>query len=257
MLCDTLRQHTRLLVTHQLQFLSHPAVSRVVVMSHGTVLHNDTYANLVQRGVTFASLRSGGDDDSAGTGNGSDPAVGLHHDADADDATPRSPFTPTPVADGRGGGDASDGTIDAGEGTKGDSSAPLLSADRAIEDEERFSGVVKPKVFRDYFWSMGGGRFVVLFAVVSVLLEVSKSGSTIWLSLWADKKGHLRPAAYLGVFVCLGVTAALLSLARNVYFFRGGVQASTVLHETMLGAVLRVPLSWISANPMVRRRRPA
>jgi hypothetical protein len=58
-ICGTLSRCTRVLVTHQLQFL--PRVDRVLVMnSSGIVEHDGTYQELVAAGFRFCSLAVGG-----------------------------------------------------------------------------------------------------------------------------------------------------------------------------------------------------
>ncbi len=32
---------------------------------------------------------------------------------------------------------------------------------------------------------MGGWRFLILFTIISIVLEVTKTGTSIWLSAWA------------------------------------------------------------------------
>jgi ABC-type multidrug transport system fused ATPase/permease subunit len=53
-ICSELAGTTRVLVTHQLQFLPH--VDRVLVMERGRIVHDGTFEELVAAGVEFASL---------------------------------------------------------------------------------------------------------------------------------------------------------------------------------------------------------
>jgi len=53
-ICGVLRNKTRVLVTHQTQFL--PQVDRVAVLGGGRLLHFGTYQELAAAGVSFQSL---------------------------------------------------------------------------------------------------------------------------------------------------------------------------------------------------------
>lgn len=65
-ICGVLRGKTRILVTHQLQFL--PEADQVVMMEDGAIAHTGTYAELVEQGVTFAEfqMRQGGEEGARG-----------------------------------------------------------------------------------------------------------------------------------------------------------------------------------------------
>ena len=57
---------------------------------------------------------------------------------------------------------------------------------------------------------------------------------------------------YVGWFVGLTVIAVVLSLARAWLFFVMSIRASSVLHDTSFGKIVRAPMSFFSANPLGR-----
>ena len=50
-LCEHLASKTKILVTHQLQFL--PAADKIVILSHGQITQTGTYSELLDAGIEF------------------------------------------------------------------------------------------------------------------------------------------------------------------------------------------------------------
>ena len=50
-LCEHLAPKTKILVTHQLQFL--PAADKIVILSHGQISQTGTYSELLDAGIEF------------------------------------------------------------------------------------------------------------------------------------------------------------------------------------------------------------
>lgn len=56
----------------------------------------------------------------------------------------------------------------------------------------------------------------------------------------------------LGVYAILGVSQALFVLAGSFTMVIGGIRASRKLHDSMLGNILRSPMSFFDTTPLGR-----
>lgn len=61
-ICDMLSGTTRILVTHQLQFL--PMADRVLVIGNGRIVHSGSYSDLADQGVNFQQFAWSAEPDS-------------------------------------------------------------------------------------------------------------------------------------------------------------------------------------------------
>ena len=85
------------------------------------------------------------------------------------------------------------------------------------------------------------------------------SGSNIWLSFWSDyNQNHTQSDVtsklgfYLGIYAGLGGVECLMEFFRDFLLFSFCARASRVLHERLLGSVMRSPMSFFDTNPTGR-----
>ena len=268
-IAGVLRFHTRVLVTHQLHFLPH--VDRVIVMDKGRITHQGTYDQLCAEGVQFASLVAPTEPEGFGARNSGNlngtpgPDNDYHmlpsmlqlfaHRFRGSDGTDISAslFTPIhslaatflsastrnlPVATVQSGGAVAGRTV-------------VLEAGKAIESEERYTGVVGGAVYKQLIACLGGWKFVGAFLAVALLREGCRTASSLWIAEWSDSPTS-KTSRQLAVYVALGLAVALAACVRNFAWFHACVTASKKLHDRMLGAVLRAPMSWFNATPLGR-----
>lgn len=137
---------------------------------------------------------------------------------------------------------------------------------RLTDDEERYEGAVGNDVYWEYFVSLGGWSFLLLFGLLSIVLQSAQEGGSVWIALWTGSgrtgKSQIAssPLLRMGltsdecliVYLSLGIATALLSVVRNFTWFQAAVQAGRRLHDKVLGAVLKAPLSFFQTTPQGR-----
>jgi ATP-binding cassette subfamily C (CFTR/MRP) protein 1 len=80
-------------------------------------------------------------------------------------------------------------------------------------------------------------------------------GTNLWLSEWSDDPASANPPVrnlYLSVYGALGTASALTICLSSVITAVGGLNASNILHDNMLGGVLRAPMSFFDTTPKGR-----
>lgn len=244
-----LRNQTRILVTHQLQFL--PQVDRIIVMDKGRVLHAGSYAQLITAGVSFASLTAGDESSEAPEASALSTAPKALRRSSSIGSEYSDDLTPMPALSLRRASSAdSTPATSAVKQVAAMGQSVQLSAGQAIEDEERYVGTVQGSVYKMYLESLGGWTFAILFVLISLVLEATRTGAGLWIAAWSnDPEADLykQMAVYLG----LGVGVSILTLIRNFGWFYATCSAARALHERMLGAVIRAPIGWFNATPQV------
>lgn len=134
---------------------------------------------------------------------------------------------------------------------------------RLTDDEERYEGTVGMDVYWEYFVSLGGWSFLFMFGLLSIALQGAQEGGSVWIALWTgsgrggDLSQERSPLLRLGlssdmcliIYLALGVMTALFSVVRNFAWFQAAVEAGRRMHDLLLGAVLRAPLSFFQTTP--------
>ncbi|KAJ3020955.1 UNVERIFIED_CONTAM: hypothetical protein HDU68_009889 [Siphonaria sp. JEL0065] len=170
-----LKNRTRILVTHQLHFLS--KVDQVIVMKNGLIAEIGSYQELVSRiDGEFAQLMKnyGAEDDKESEdGNG----VGA-----------ANVFTPVSKT--------------------GNVSSEVANTDKPkdiMKDEDRGTGTVKADVWFGYIKALGGASFVLFGLTLLVALQGVKIGNDLWLSFWTSNEFPLSSGPYIGIYFAFGV----------------------------------------------------
>jgi len=290
--CGALAGTTRVLVTHQLQFL--PLVDRILVMRGGRVAHDGSYEELTAAGVRFASLleqAEAGGDGSDGHGSDGDAVRPLRAPRPAPrEASAGRSFMPSspqmsPLASsgmamcsaaGAAAGAAGSLVRNASVGSVPGVARPVGAAGGApaadgsdpaglMTDEDRATGTVGYGVYVAYAASLGGACFAVWFVILSLTLELMASGSGAFLALWADAAdgkavapppfaSSLNPPAsyWVSGYLAMGLVGTAASLARNFTWFEATFRASRRLHDRVMASLLRAPLSFWTSTPSGR-----
>ncbi len=146
-------------------------------------------------------------------------------------------------AGGRGGGNSG---VGAGRGVGGKGG---LIAQERVETES-----VKFKVYLAYAHAVGMWVAILVLGF-QVLNQVFAVGTNIWLAEWSDDPNSSVPSVrnkYLGVYGALGGLSAITVMISTLFVTIGGLNASSVLHNTMLKNVLHAPMSFFDTNPKGR-----
>ena len=263
-----LRGKTRILVTHQLQYLS--KVDLVVVIKDHTFAEIGTYEELMAAGLDFADLMNKhvvADDEETDGESDSESAAG------------------TPLRASRGGIRDSRGGLKASQGGKaGDHSVEEQKQGATlIKQEEREIGEVKASIYLSYIMALGGALMGVCIIVSFFTEQASKvfadmyvtclshqrprstrdspDGRSLarsrWVSWWTDNTNAAGEFLhsnlfYLGIYTLIGVANAAASLARGLLTAVAGINSARSLHDELLTNLLRVPMSFFDTTPVGR-----
>ena len=266
-IAGVLKDKTRILVTHQLQFLAQ--ADQIMVMEGGKIAHVGTFEELKGAGVSFTKYEMADKKEDRAEGGG---------DADADAGA----------------------ELDKQMGrtlTKKERTQTVAERGGLTKAEGRAVGSVSMAIYRAYF--MAWGAFY-LYPILTTFFALGdrglQAGQQYWLALWSNetadmiqctkwarstegvqtacengylgRKGvQVEVAAdgtvvetavpvdvyrYLWVYTVLGLASVVLTAVRSGLIVLGSNNASRNLGNTLLAHVIRLPMSFFDAQPLGR-----
>ncbi|KAG0073648.1 hypothetical protein BGZ90_011416 [Linnemannia elongata] len=226
-----LKNKTRILVTHAVQFLGD--ADRIVVLKEGQVSETGQYQELMDAGRSFYQLIK-------------EHSVNhrYHHKKhkEIDGTREKSSEQESDVLT-EGEGEVEPDAITV-KGDKGE----LVAEEKMIEGSVSWDVYIKYVKSTSYKYAL---TVVGLYALVQSI----QIGSNIWLKYWATNSAsrNLTLSGYLGIYAAFIVAFVLLS-ALVTYFAMvlAIVRAAKRLHERLLDKVLRLPMSFFDTTPLGR-----
>ncbi len=121
-----------------------------------------------------------------------------------------------------------------------------------IVEEKRAQGSDVWKLIKQYSYYIGF-RNVLLMAVFLLSLAFSMRYADYWLSVWtSDPESATHFGYYVGVYGMLAAATALVSFMNSASSSSFELKAASVLHDGMLGGVVRSPMSFFDTTPAGR-----
>ncbi|XP_046973503.1 ATP-binding cassette sub-family C member 4-like isoform X1 [Vanessa cardui] len=263
-----LRNTTRVLVTHQLQFLRD--VDQIIILKNGSIAAAGDFETLSASGLDFATL--------------------LARDEQEDDK---------PNADDKTNTDNEDSVLQGSFRKRQMSIHSVSSVDNLTatappegareEAEMRSAGAVSGRVYGAYLRASGHPLLVALMVLVAVLAQLLGSASDWWTSFWVNQeedhprsvienldsqnvtnplqfssnftrslpenayfKSGLTRYQCIYIYTIMVVALVVVSLLRSFMFFSMAMRASTRLHNNMFSSITRAPMRFFHTNPSGR-----
>ncbi|KAG6460722.1 hypothetical protein O3G_MSEX012179 [Manduca sexta] len=266
-----LRNTTRILVTHQLQFLRD--VDQIIILKNGAIAAAGNFDTLSASGLDFATL--------------------LARDEEEEKEEKAPPDTPV--------SNDTDELVLQGSFRKRQMSIHSVSSVDNLtatappegprsEAELRSAGAVSGRVYGAYLRASGHPLLVALMLFVATLAQLLGSASDWWTGFWVnleeahpievtrtlDEGNVTGPFAFANnvtselidnasfdnvgitrydcIYIYSGMVIALvvISLLRSFMFFSMAMRASTRLHNNMFASITRAPMRFFHVNPSGR-----
>ncbi|XP_041055069.1 multidrug resistance-associated protein 4 isoform X2 [Carcharodon carcharias] len=239
-----LKNKPRILVTHQLQYLS--AADQILILKEGQVVEKGNFKQLLNSGVDFSSLLKQDEED---------------EQTDSHSATKiikERTLSETSI-------------LSLGSSTQshkeGSFEPPGESVLSAVPEESRSEGSIGFKVYKKYFLAGASGFMMLIVIILNLLAHVSYILQDWWLSYWATSQEQLNNTQingsnnttqqldinfYLGIYAGLTIAVILFGTTRSLIIFKVLVKASQELHNRMFTSIIRAPVLFFDRNPIGR-----
>lgn len=130
---------------------------------------------------------------------------------------------------------------------------------KLIEKEHEEKGNVKLDVFKYYFVAIGFTSLAMTLICYAGFQGIGIE-SSIWLGHWSDDPntivdGQVNTSLrnmYLWVYATLGAGQGIFIFAANIIWARSTIRAAIKLHNLLMSAVMRLPMSFFDVTPTGR-----
>ena len=227
-----LQGKTRVLVTHQLQYLS--KVDHIIVVSNGTIVEQGSFHDLVAKNGELVRLLSGVHTTS-----------GESDGTKTDEKRRSASGSPKPVNKEQG------------------------PASQVIAEEERSTGAVGAATWWAYLKATGGIGIIITLLTEIILLQGSVVMLNQWLTWWTEDTWHDKAPAWIGIYDGLGFASVLaigefaasfllvfllltFIVILNTTLLLSSIRASRTFHSKALRGIIYAPMWWFESQPIGR-----
>ncbi|XP_068597286.1 ATP-binding cassette sub-family C member 2 [Brachionichthys hirsutus] len=263
-----LKDKTRILVTHGVSFL--PYVDEIVVLVNGVVSEVGSYSSLRASKGAFSEFL---DTYAKGQNEQTEPESDLSQGVtevelipEREDTQPDSPLEETvsytlkrenSIRRSQRNGSIKLRKTSSIE--KSEAAGKSNKGQTLIDKEAMETGQVKFSVFLQYMRAMGWWYTFTVF-VVYFIQNAAFIGQNIWLSDWTNDAVDYNETTYpswkrdtrVGVFGVLGVAQGLFVFIGTLLLANASIDASRIMHSSLLNNILRVPMLFFDTTPIGR-----
>jgi len=208
---------TRVLVTHQLHVL--PDVDYIIVMKAGRIEEQGEYDELMNKGGEFSRLMR---------------TYGGVDDNNKDKKKEKKVAEP--------------------KNEKKEKKEKKDKGKALMTKEERATGSVDAKVYKDYLKAAGGIFVGCLILLVVIVIQLVKLGNDLWLVTWTkDNNEENHPQKfYILIYLAWNLSQVLLTLFYSVFMAIVGIRAARRIHRNAITRILMAPISFFDTTPLGR-----
>ncbi|XP_003738712.1 canalicular multispecific organic anion transporter 1, partial [Galendromus occidentalis] len=229
---------TRILVTHSVAVLPH--VDRIIVLEDGEVTHRGTYDEIMSQNVRLKELV----ETHANTGSENS----VHDEVSRGSDEPSTRFRKrTRSVD----------SVSSNVSGCVERQMPDIPFGKLIEEEEMEVGVVRWRVYFEFLWHFG-----IIGTILGLTCYALSKAADLWSLLYIttyskeiEIKNGTTPEdmwSHMQIYIAIGSSQGVAMLAALTVLSLGCIWTSTSLHNKMLDAVMKAPMSFFDATPTGR-----
>ncbi|XP_016960247.1 ATP-binding cassette sub-family C member 4 [Drosophila biarmipes] len=244
---------TRILVTHQVHFLSEADI--IVIVDQGRILRQGTYQELINSDLDFAKLLERPKDADEAENSRQQSSTLSAYSVESDDED-------IPFIDGEKEGYQQ--LRKQSSSVHGSKSLDSAQLDEEVDEdalaEAQASGGISPRVWYEYFHAGSTLLSFSFMVFVMIMSQVVCSSSDYFANIWTQQE-HQRSqgeATSFTTFECmyiyggLIIAVVIMTTFRGFLFFKICMHASKVLHDRMFACILHATMRFFDTTPSGR-----
>ena len=209
-LCDYLKNKTRLLVTHALQYCS--CADRIIYMKNGKINWIGPYNELREQGF-FRVLTLKKKSSSISDIDGKNVNNENNEEEEEEEEEIEKPAKKN-------------------EDIK-----------RITRDEDRVEGRLKENAYKLYLKGIGGIPITIILILLTLIWQGLKAASDLWLAFWTTKNDQGFNKKYFLIYAGLGLGSTIFTYIRLIITTNGSIKNSRNLHRNMVNHLIRAPIN--------------
>ncbi|KAL2945398.1 ABC transporter C family member 4 [Bienertia sinuspersici] len=224
-----LKNKTIILVTHQVDFLHN--VDLIMVMRDGMIVQAGKYNTLLEAGTDFNGLVSAHETSMELVESGTNTE--LLEDSSQQQKSPRESLNHSEA-----------------NGVNGSSKGEA----KLIKEEEKETGKVSLRVYKDYCTEAFGWWGVVLALMFSLMWQSSLMAGDYWLAYEtaADRASFFNPSFFISIYSVIAVVSVVLVFVRSFFITFFGLKTAQIFFSRILRSILHAPMSFFDTTPSGR-----
>ncbi|XP_021763157.1 LOW QUALITY PROTEIN: ABC transporter C family member 14-like [Chenopodium quinoa] len=235
-----LKDKTIILVTHQVDFLHN--VDLIMVMRDGMIVQAGKYDKLLEAGTDFNALVAAHDTSMELVEAGSNTEL-------LEDSTQqKSPRELPTHCEGNG-------VSSSLQRSKSDATQKSEKGDAMlIKEEERETGKVSLRVYKDYCTEAFGWWGVVAALVCSLSWQATVMAGDYWLAYETSEKHapYFDPSFFISIYTIIALVSVVLVLVRSFFITLFGLKTAQIFFSRILHSILHAPMSFFDTTPSGR-----
>ncbi|XP_049850349.1 multidrug resistance-associated protein 1-like [Schistocerca gregaria] len=247
---EGLKGKVRILVTHQIQYLSE--VDHIVVLDEMRIIEQGKFESLYsKKGMLYDILESyaktseekiekdmkGEKKKKGEKRDGKGRKYGRRGEVDQEEERSGRETSKQLEKEGEGDGESRDKKV----------------SQHFMSTEHHNVGTVVLGVYSSYLFAIGIGFSLGILGFFIVEAS-SRLASDYWLSIWSGSSsgGEHGAAYYISIYVGLSLSSVLFNLCLGFLFVYSTIRGAAKIHRNMLHSVLRTSISWFDRVPTGR-----
>ncbi|CAH2036088.1 unnamed protein product [Thlaspi arvense] len=245
-----LKGKTILLVTHQVDFLHN--VDCILVMREGKIVESGRYDELVSSGLDFGELVAAHETSmelvEAGADFAASSATTTIATSPRELTSPRA-SSPRTSMESPHLSDLNDEHVKSFLGSQ-----VVEDGSKLIKEEQRETGQVSLRVYKQYCTEAYGWWGVVLVVFFSLTWQGSLMASDYWLAYETSAKNAVSfdASVFIYVYVIITLVSIVLVSFRSYYVTHLGLKTAQIFFRQILNSILHAPMSFFDTTPSGR-----
>ncbi|KAJ0229417.1 ABC transporter type 1 [Hirschfeldia incana] len=236
-----LKGKTVLLVTHQVDFLHN--VDSILVMREGKIVESGRYDELVSSGLDFGELVAAHETSMELVEAGAESSSIIKSQTSPRVSSPKTSMESPHLSD------LNEEHIKSFLG-----SHALEDGSKLIKEEERETGQVSLRVYKQYCTEAFGWWGIVFVVFFSLAWQGSVMASDYWLAYEtsADNAISFDASVFIRVYVIIALVSIVLVSLRSYYITHLGLKTAQIFFRQILNSILHAPMSFFDTTPSGR-----
>ena len=221
---DFLKNKTRILVTHALQYLKY--ADQIVYIENGEIKWKGTFKEIQNESFyrTFSNKKKEEEEDENNNNNNNNNIKNNENDNNSN-------------------------KINKTNNNNNNNHNNNNQIKRITKDESKEQGTISSQVYFSYFSYIGGFLLIANLILILISWQVLRVGSDIWLGYWSDHQNNTKKSFfssnlfYFLIYAILSLSSTLFNYFRTVIITSGSLKCSSRLHTEMIKSLIFAPIN--------------
>ena len=218
---DFLKNKTRILVTHALQYLKY--ADQIVYIENGEIKWKGTFKEIQNESFyrTFSNKKKEEEEDENINNNNNNNNNEINNNSNKINKT----------------------------NNNNNNHNNNNQIKRITKDESKEQGTISSQVYFSYFSYIGGFLLITNLILILISWQVLRVGSDIWLGYWSDHQNNTKKSFfssnlfYFLIYAILSLSSTLFNYFRTVIITSGSLKCSSRLHTEMIKSLIFAPIN--------------